>query len=107
MLKCQGSYRDLNLGADHVSSDSEEVAWFQHVLSSPYMFSPLLSCIVILLSTLYEGLQRGGFPSVGCHDICTARFVLMLKCSAAEEGLVAATEPDYQGISGVELPCPC
>lgn len=71
MLKCQGSYRDLNLGIDHVSSDSEEVSWFQPVFSSPYMFSPVPSCVVIPLSTPCEGLQRGAFPSVECNDVST------------------------------------
>lgn len=53
----------LNLGTDHVSSDPEEVSWFQPVLSSPYMFSPEPSCAVIAVSTPREGLQRGALLS--------------------------------------------
>lgn len=65
MLKCQGSYRELNLGIDHVCSDSEEVSWFQPVLPSLYMFSPTPSRIVIALGTPHESPQHGAFPSVG------------------------------------------
>jgi len=65
MLKCQGSYRDLNPGADHVSSDTEEVSWFQPVCLSPDMFSPVPSRAVTPLSTTREGLQRGAFPACG------------------------------------------
>lgn len=93
---------------DHISPDSEEVSWFQPVLSSSYMFSPTLfippSPNVKVCSV--EASRLWG-AVVFVPTLRAARFGLMPKRSNAESSLLAPAEPGYRGVGGAGLLCPC